>query len=326
MNPLITKLARTAAVFALAAVLLPAAHAAATIWNGPTTNFVQQAVAFGQPPQADVLIPGAVSLTRNGSKWLYNTNVEPAADFGTPSDTEWSFGALSDYASLTYQTFDSFRDGALNSVLTNGGPMVCHLINEDIYLSIKFTQWPHGGGLIKYTRTTPNAVAPPPTPTVDIIVPTNGTVFAAPADILISANASVSTGTVTNVTFFGNANILGSKQTGPFTITANGLGSGSYALKAVATAAGISATSSVVNISVVAPVSTSLSSPGATPDNQFTFSYSTTVGLRYEIEISSNLFNWKPLSTNLATAGTSFFTNPISGDGNYYRVGRLPNP
>jgi hypothetical protein len=168
---------------------------------------------------------------------------------------------------------------------------------------------------------------PPPTPTVNITTPTNNSVFAAPANVSITANASVSAGSVTNVQFLANANSVGSAS-GPFNITANGLGSGSYALTAVATAGGISATSAPVNISVVTPVNTAVSGATATAtvDNKFTFSFSTTPGLRYEVDISSNLFNWTPVSTNVATGNPSFFTNPVSGDGNYYRVGRLPNP
>jgi hypothetical protein len=326
-NPIVT-LFRHIAVLTFAAVSIPFAHAAPTIWNGSTTNFVQQAVVLGEPPEADVIIPGAVSLTRNGNHWLYNTNVDMlGADAGTPSDTEWAFGSLANYASLTYQTFDSFRNFNLSGVLLGGGPMVCHLINEDIYLSVQFTAWPHGGGAFAYIRSTPNsAPPPPPTPTVNITVPTNGAVFAAPANVSITANATVTSGSVTNVEFFAGANSVGSKQTNPFTITANGLGAGSYSLTAVATAAGISATSAPVSISVVIPANTSLSAATATANNQFVFSYSSTPGLRYEVDISSNLFNWTPVSTNVATGNPSFFTNPISGDGNYYRVGRLPNP
>jgi len=315
-----------AGILAFVAVNLPTARATPTIWTGPTTNFVQQTVVFGQKPEADVIVAGKVSLTRNGNKWLYNTNVESSAVFGSPSDTEWAFGSLNDFASLSYKSFDSFRNFDLSGVLLGGGPMVCHLINEDIYLSVQFTAWPHGGGPFAYTRSTPNVVAPPPPPTVSITTPTNNAVFAAPANVAISANASVSSGSVTNVQFFAGTTSLGSKQTGPFSITANSLAAGSYALKAVATAAGISATSAPVNISVVAPVTTSLSAASATPDNQFVFSFSTTPGLLYEVDISSNLFNWTPLSTNVATGSSSSFTNPISGDGNYYRVGRLPNP
>src|SRR5690242_9787832 len=101
----------------LAAIALvfvpPAVHADPIIWTGPTTNFAQ--TAFATPPQADVLLPGKVSLTRNGSKGLYNTNLDAFAAPGlpTPSDTEWAFGDLSDYASLTYQDFDSLRNGDL---------------------------------------------------------------------------------------------------------------------------------------------------------------------------------------------------------------------
>ena len=61
-------------------------------------------------------------------------------------------------------------------------------------------------------------------------------------------------------------------------------------------------------------------------NNQFTFSYSATPGLRYEVDVSSNLFNWTPIMTNVATSSEVLVTNNISGDGNYYRVGRLPNP
>ena len=176
------------------------------------------------------MIPGAVSLTRTGSSWLYNTNVDPLAEAGTPSDTEWAFGTLNNYASLPYQSFDSFRaQGHLSQVLLDGGPMVMHLMNEDIYLTVTFTNWPQGGGFFSYNRSTPAAVVAPPI----------------------------------------------------------------------------------------------LSAPGVS-NNQFSFNYSATPGLRYDVESSSNLFNWTPLVTNVAAGNTVFFTNAISGTPGFYRVGRLP--
>jgi hypothetical protein len=250
----------------------------------------------------------------------------PGPTAGSPSDTEWAFGTLDTYATNKYQSFDSLRDGDLSSVLVTvpPSPMVVHLINEGIYLQVTFTQWPHGGGFFAYTRSTPAVVAPPP-PMVTITNPANGAVFAAPANVTIAAGATVSSGTVTNVAFFGNSSPLGSRQGAPFSITANNLSAGPYALTAVATAAGISTTSSVVNISVVTPVVTSLSAP-VTSNNQFSFGYSANQGLRYVIESSSNLFNWMPVVTNVATSDPAFYTNVISGDGSFYRVGRLPNP
>jgi hypothetical protein len=291
------------------------------------TNFAQTAVPLGAPPVADVIIPGVVSLARNGSHWLYNTNVDTlGAAPGTPSDTEWAFGDLADYASLSYQSFDSYRDFDLSARLVTDppSPMVVHLINENIYFAITFSAWPQGGGLIAYTRSTPAVVVPPPTPSVGITNPASGAVFATPANVAITAGAAVNGGTVTNVAFFANSSSVGSVQSAPFNITANNLSAGSYALTAVATAGGVSATSAPVNISVVTPVTTSLSASAAA-NSQFSFSFSANQGLRYVVESSSNLFTWTPLVTNVATDSEISFTNPISGDGNFYRVGRLPN-
>lgn len=319
----------TSILFLLTAVLMLFGLSAATVkatppptlWTGSSIDFTQS-----DSVTADVLIPGAVSLTRNFRQWLYNANVDPGPIVGSPSDTEWAFGDLADYASLTYKTFDQYRNGDLSGVLVTDppSPMVVHLINENIYLQLTFTAWPPGGGFFSYTRSTPAAVTAPP-PSVTITNPAGGAVFAAPANVLIAADATVSSGTVTNVQFFTNSSPAGSSQSAPFKITAGNLSPGSYALTAVATASGVSSTSAPVNISVVTPVATSLSAAGAA-NNQFTFSYSATPGLSYVVEGSSNLFTWTPIVTNVAQGNPAFFTNDISGDGTFFRVGRLPNP
>jgi hypothetical protein len=210
----------------------------------------------------------------------------------------------------------------------SGGPItfVVHLVSEDTYLTLTFSSWGRffSGGFA-YTRSTPSTVTPPPTPTISITRPTNGTVFAAPANVKFTVNASVSTGSVTNVSFFNGGSLLGSSQTSPFNFTTGSLGAGSYSVTAVATAAGVSATSSVVNVSVVTPVNTSLSAPAAA-NNQFSFSYNANAGLSYVVESSSNLLNWTPLFTNTAGANSVLFsTNILPGDA-FYRVGRVPNP
>jgi len=90
-----------------------------------------------------------------------------------------------------------------------------------------------------------------PAPAVSITSPVSGDIFAAPASVIITANALVSAGTVTNVQFFANGVSLGSTPTAPFNFTASNLTVGTYTLAAVATAAGISATSTVVTVSVL---------------------------------------------------------------------------
>jgi len=108
---------------------------------------------------------------------------------------------LTNYQSLSY--------GACPLEMGNRPPndvgttYVVHLVTEDIYLQLTLTAWGGGGGngqtSFSYTRTTPAPA--PPTPTVSITDPTNGSSFAAPADVTLTADAAVSTGTVTNVEF-----------------------------------------------------------------------------------------------------------------------------
>ena len=163
-------------------------------------------------------------------------------------------------------------------------------------------------------------------PTVTITNPASGAVFAAPANVGITASASVAGGSVTNVAFFANTNSLGSVQSVPFSITTGSLAVGPYALTAVATAAGILATSSVVNITVVSPVPITLSSP-TIANNQFAFDYSANPGLNYVVQNSSNLINWLSLVTNVPSSNSVHFADGFVPNGaRYYRVGRMPNP
>jgi hypothetical protein len=285
------------------------------LWTGPDMDFTQSATNL-----TDVLIPGAVSFTRAYSQWLFN----PAAgDMGpgpdTPTDTEWAFGLIENYDALYYQPFAAYRNGDLSGVLV-GNPMVVHLINEDIYLSLTFSQWPKGGGFFEYTRSTPPLVA------VSITNPAGGAVFAAPVNLNIGATTASIIGAVTNVAFFANTNLLGNIPAAPFGIATGPLAAGSYALTAIATAAGITATSLVVNVTVVAPIAVTLSS-SAFANGQFTFNYSANTGLSYVVEGSSDLVNWLPLSTNVPASNPAQFTDgPATLGARYYRIYQLPNP
>ena len=151
-------------------------------------------------------------------------------------------------------------------------------------------------------------------------------VFAAPAKVNIGAATAVAGGTVTNVEFFANLASLGSARSAPFSVTTGALTAGQYALTAVETASGISATSSVVNISVVAPVAVTLSSPRIT-GGQFAFDYTANPGLQYVVQSSSDLVNWRTVATNVPTVNPVHFTDSFTTNSTqYYRVGRMPNP
>lgn len=92
-------------------------------------------------------------------------------------------------------------------------------------------------------------VQPATTFTVSITSPTNGASFTAPAIVSITATAADSGGSITNVSFFDGATLLGQTNNTPYTVSAT-FTAGSHALTAVAADNnGLFATSSVVNIS-----------------------------------------------------------------------------
>lgn len=302
--------------------LLPLSGRAATVWTGPNMNFSQSTNA------ADQLTPN-VALSRGANGPLFNSAAgETGPDYvNSPSNTEWAFGSLANYATLTYQPLAAIRNNSVPnfSAAILNQPMVLHLINEDIYLAVTFTSWGRffSGGFA-YTRSTPAPVAPPPS--VSISNPANGATFVAPANVQIDANATVPSGAVTNVSFFANGNFLGADLLAPFSINSGSLSAGAYALTAVATAAGISATSTPVNISVLLPGTTTLSGSKVAA-GLFTFDYTTTPGLKYAVEKSSDLVTWQPLVTNTAAGNLEHYTNTfVPNAAWYYRVGQVTGP
>lgn len=299
---------------------------AQTVWTGPIISYSQPAPDPTQPANQD-RITDNVWITRGALEGIFNaakgeTNF---TDYYSPADTEWADGYATNYASLSFTDWESWAKGI------HGGPpgtigvnAVVHLISDNIYVDITFTSWGVRQGGFSYERSSPAVVLPPPT--VSITNLANADVFAAPANVAISANASVSGGTVTDVEFFANGTSLGSITSAPFTLTASNLTAGSYGLTAVATAGGLSATSSVVNITVVSPIAVS-SSGAAITTGQFAFDYSANPGLKYIVQRSTDLTNWISVATNTATSNPVHFTDNFTSSGSlFYRVARLPNP
>jgi hypothetical protein len=88
-------------------------------------------------------------------------------------------------------------------------------------------------------------------PTVSLTSPANNASFSAPAEIMISASASDSDGSVSKVEFFQGTTLLSEDTAAPYSFTWSSVPVGNYHLKAVATDNfGARATSSVVNVTV----------------------------------------------------------------------------
>jgi hypothetical protein len=312
----------------LAAISL--AHAQ-TFWTGANTTFSNS----GNGAE-DTLTPNVILTRRtidNGGG-LYNAANETAPTKGTsPAGTTWTRGTLAAYmANPSSFTFSSCPlEGPFgNPAQFDGVTFVVHLVTNNIYLQLTLNSWGGQGGFppltYSYTRSTPATVGPPPT--ISITSPASGSVFAAPASVHIAANASVSSGAVTNVQFFTNNISVGNVTTAPFTLTPT-LAAGNYALTAAATAAGTSTTSSAVNISAVTPIVVTLTNPTTPSNTGFQFTYSANVGLSYVINRATDLVSgvWVPIATNVAASNpTNFVDIHATSSPAFYRVGRLPNP
>lgn len=164
-------------------------------------------------------------------------------------------------------------------------------------------------------------------PTLGITQPKTGAVFAAPANVTIQAAVANGSGTVTNVQFLEGSTVLANVTTAPFSTTANSLAAGNYTLTAIALDNNdLSATNSVA-ISVVTPVTVSLTNVFKLSGPNFQFSYSANPGLNYVVLRSADLFTWAPLATNMAASNPVVFTDLTATDNlDFYRVGLLPNP
>src|SRR5205823_11701777 len=72
--------------------------------------------------------------------------------FSSPQNTEWAYGSLASYNTLTYQNWESWNGSNPPSMLLQNA--VLHLISDDIYMSIKFTAWGGNAGGFAYQRST----------------------------------------------------------------------------------------------------------------------------------------------------------------------------
>ncbi len=164
-------------------------------------------------------------------------------------------------------------------------------------------------------------------PTLSITNPLSGTVFAAPASVTVKAGVTNGSGAIANVEFLQGTSVLANETTGPFSVTDNSLAAGSYTITAIASDDdGFSATNSV-NISVVTPVTVSLTNIFTLSRTNFQFTYPANIGLNYVVQRSADLINWTSLVTNMASSNPVVFVDSKATNGlNFYRVGRMPNP
>ena len=156
-------------------------------------------------------------------------------------------------------------------------------------------------------------------PTVAITSPTDGAAFASPAIVPITASASDSDGSVTNVAFYDGNTFLGQTNNLPYTIAAS-LGTGAHALTAVAIDnLGLAATSAVVNVTVNVvhtPPEVNITNPvdNATFGNTDTITVQTSASASSGTITNVQLFNGAVLLRNFASAPYNFLGTALAGN------------
>ncbi|SHJ13002.1 Por secretion system C-terminal sorting domain-containing protein [Hymenobacter daecheongensis DSM 21074] len=126
-----------------------------------------------------------------------------------------------------------------------GDFVLTRAIATGVVLSVYFTYEVGAGGPQQNSAATPHSYtvgtnclvsASNVPPTVSMTAPTaSGAVFAAPATIVLAANAADSDGTIAKVEFFQGTTLLGQDLTAPYTYTWTGVIGDTYSLTAKAT-------------------------------------------------------------------------------------------
>ena len=148
---------------ALATILLAHPAAALSVWTGYDVAFSKAGFADPADSANQDAITSAVALTRGSTRGIFNAVLESSYDKpinSSPADTEWAFAfgnpsevlSATNYAALEFDAWRAAHDGEPHS--TVGQNAVLHLISEDIYLDIRFTEWggAASGGSFAYLR------------------------------------------------------------------------------------------------------------------------------------------------------------------------------
>lgn len=123
------------------------------IWSGPNIEFKKE---VGDDPKDKLNqdeITSSVSLTRGTNGEIYNVVLEEKAQKGvSPLGTQWAIGSIDNISNLS---FSSFRNAVGSPQNVVGKSLVLHIIDQDVYLSVEFTDWGQSQkGNFTYIRST----------------------------------------------------------------------------------------------------------------------------------------------------------------------------
>ncbi len=169
-------------VTVLCVVSLAACAAAQDVFTGLDVEFSKAPFADPSLAENQDRMTDLVWITRGNSMGIFNFAQEPSfTGFGasspSPIGTEWAVGSAADWQSLTFGTWGSVHGGNPPGLV--GQDLVVYLVDDDIYIDLRFTAWGGGGsgGSFSYLRSA-------------ITVPCNAADIAEPFGVLDLADLS----------------------------------------------------------------------------------------------------------------------------------------
>lgn len=126
----------------------------AEIWTGADLTFDKANNANpGEEANQDRLTDNVWITRGNNGGQIYNAKTEGSASKNnSPAGTEWAEGSIDDIANLNFRPFRA-AVGSPKSVV--GRDLVLHLIEDDVYLKVRFTDWSSSkAGGFSYVRST----------------------------------------------------------------------------------------------------------------------------------------------------------------------------
>ena len=125
------------------------------VWVGDNITFNKANAADPSLEENQDRITDLVWITRdNGGGQIYNAKSESQAESGSsPRGTLWAIGSIDEIDDLDFRTFRSAVGKPKNVV---GKDLVLQLVEEKIFIQLKFTSWSNqGGGGFAYERSSP---------------------------------------------------------------------------------------------------------------------------------------------------------------------------